>query len=525
MKLFCRLNILLALALLVACSDEWDSHYDRSSAISDKTVYELIKADPSLSRFAAMIDTIGYAETLNTTQTYTIWAPVNEALENIDLDNKDEVRRTVLNHFSRFNISSATPATQGVRMYNNKIYYFEGNKFAGITLRESDIIASNGVLHIMQEAIPYSYNLKEYIDVHEHTSSIAAFLARFDEVIFDQESSTPIDVNENGATVYDSVKIEYNRIFKHPVYGLGAIYDEDSTFTMLIPDNDAWTKAYERISPFFKVYNSDTAIADSIQDVQTSLAIINDLIYRQSIEDVSSVDILESTSGSEISDVSALFSGAEKIKASNGVAYLASELNYNNVETWNKPIVVEAEVTSTRKPAAGTTIYTRTVSAENRFFNDIGESQYIEILPQTTAAQPGATFSVPNVLSGKYDIYATFVPASIDDEGITNDSTRVQFTLSYIDAGGKKKSKTFNDKSFITSPTQMTTIKVTEGFEFPISNYYDNLWLMDEQNDVESMVINTTILVKTNVSVSEFNKNLMTRRFRIDKIIFVPVQL
>lgn len=527
MKIFNRLHILMALplSLMVACNDDWDSHYERSGEVPEETVYQMIKADASLSTFGAMIDTAGYAAMLNTSQTFTVWAPANEALGTVDFDDVEEVRRTVSNHIARFNISTSTPATKGVRMYNGKVYYFEGTKFAGAEMTESDVIAKNGVLHRLSSSIPYFYNLREYIDIHENTSLISAFLKRFDEEKFDQEASTPIDVNEDGATVYDSVKIAYNRIFDDIVYGLGAISDEDSLFTMIIPDNEAWTKAYERIAPFFKVYNADAAIADSIQEVQTSLAIVNDLIYRAQIASPETMTSVESTSGSKITDVDALFAGAERIDASNGIIYLVSELNYNNVETWNKPIEIEAEAAATRKPAIGTTVYTRTVSTDSEYAPEISDLQYIEVLPQTSSTQPGVTFSMPNVLAGKYDIYATFVPAVAEDATATNDSTRVQFTLTYYDAAGKKKTKTWNDNSFITSPTQVTVIKVAEGWEFPASNFYDNLWLMDEANDASEQVINTTLLVKTNVGVSDFNKNIMTRRFRIDNIIFVPVQL
>ena len=44
------------------------------------------------------------------------------------------------------------------------------------------------------------------------------------------------------------------------------IDDEDSLYTMILPDNEAWDKAYAHISPYFTTYNADEAVADSIRD-------------------------------------------------------------------------------------------------------------------------------------------------------------------------------------------------------------------------------------------------------------------
>ncbi len=528
MKIVNKYSLLVALALpvmsLTSCNEDWDSHYERSETVSNETVYQLIKEDPTLEKFGKMIDLAGYAEVLNSSQTFTVWAPTSEALKNVDLENLDEVKRLVGNHISRFNVSTATPSNKGVRMYNGKVHYFDGATFGGVALETSDVVAKNGVLHTLKAMIPYAYNLREYIDTHENTSMIAAFLKRYDEKVFDEQASTPLDVDENGATIYDSVMTSYNRLFQHPVYGLGDIEAEDSVFTMIIPDNLAWQEAYDKISRYFNVYNADATVADSIKEVQTSLAIINDLIYRQRIENPAGLSMVESTSHSEISDVAGLFNGAECIDASNGMIYLAPSINYNNVETWNKPIEVEAEDQIGRSPSVGSTIYTRTVATSNPYYSEISESRYIEVKPNAASRQPGVTFSIPNVLSGEYRIYVSFVPTSVDDITLATDSTRVQFTLSYMNDNGKSKSKSFKEDHYLTSPTKMTLIEVGS-FVFPTSNYYDNLWLMDELNDESDMNITTTLLVMTNVDNKEFNNNVMSRNFRVDKVILVPVQL
>ncbi len=514
---------LVAALSLTSCSDDWDNHYDRSETAATESVLDMVKGNPDLSTFARMIEIAGYSDLLGSSQTFTVFAPTNEALAGVNLENTDEVKRIVANHIARFNNSTASDAAQGVKMYNGKRFFFDGNNFGGATLDDTDNIATNGILHIVSTQIPYVYNLREYFDTHDNTSAIAEFIARFDEKQLDLEASVAIGVDEKGQTVYDSVLVDYNPLFDR-YRGIGDIADEDSVFTMIIPDNVAWQKAYDRISPYFNVYNADQAVADSIRDVQTSLAIISDLVYRQEVEDPAAFPKLMSTTGSEIFDVPALFAGTTRIKASNGWIYTAPRVNYDNTETWNKEIEVEGETQTGRTPGAGTTINVRSVDSDNPFADVISEMRYIEVSSTSPSRQPGVTISIPDVLSGQYDIYASFVPANVLDATAVNDSTRVSFTISYMGANGRNTTSRFTNSDFITRPTEMTLIKVAEGFSFPVSNYYDRLWWMDETHSSLDQTVTTTVYVTTNVSNTEFNRGVMTRRFRLDRIIFVPVK-
>lgn len=522
MKKHILIPLLSAGLLAVSCNDAWDDHYEEAPAEagSGQTVMEQLKSDPELSRFAAMVESAGYAGLLQSSQTFTVWAPVNASLADIDLDDKAAVSRTVANHIARFNISTATPADEGVKMLNGKLmYYTDRGVFGGVSVLQGDIHTANGLLHKMAAPIPYAYNFREYIDTHSSTSSMAAFIARFDEMLLPSQ----IPGAETSARP-DATPVSYNRLLQYPFLGLGDIASEDSIFSMAVPDNAAWAKAYEEIKPYFVTYNADKKKADSIQDVQTSLAIVSDLVYRTGLKDPLAQDTIVSTTGSVIHTPADFFRGMEEIGASNGRLYLASALNYDMTETFNKPVRVEAEDQSGRTPAAGTTVYTRNVSTDNAYAGFIGGQRYIEVFPVSSSRQPGVTFSLPNVLAGAYDIYAVFVPASAADATNTTERTRVQFAVSYMGANGRNQSKAFNSKEFLTSATEMTVIKVAEAFKFPVANYYDRLWSMDPKNSDNDKKVTTSIYVSTNVSNTEFNQNELARRFRIDRVYLIPVK-
>lgn len=522
------IGLLAMTGVMSSCSEDWDNHYEPSDQTAKESVMELIQADPELSTFAKMLDISGYDDLLASSQTFTVFAPVNDALADVNLEDVDAVKRIVLNHIARFNNSTAIGETETVKMYNGKRFGFEGSTFGTAMLLDSDIIAHNGILHILADQIPYSYNFREYIDVHDSTSKMAEFLALYDTREMDLEASRPIGVDANGATVYDSVMYDYNPVLQHAWYGIGDIADEDSLFTMIIPDNDAWDKAYERIRPYYNVYNKDQAVADSIGDVQTKLAIVNDLVYRRLIENPATEVDLWSTRGSEVVNPSELFAGTVREDASNGIMYLASELNYDNVATWNKLLEVEGEEQEGRQAAQASTIYTRSIGSDNIHYDSISESRYIEVVSSgSTATQPGVTVTIPNVLSTEYDIYVSFIPGTVTDT-LNIEKTRLTFTLTYQQANGRNKNMTFKDRKsdkYVTSETEVTWIKVNdEPISFPVSNYYDMLWLVDPLHTENDRVNTTKLLIKTDVTNAEFNRNEMVRKFRIDRVVFVPIK-
>ena len=78
-------NALVAVAFFAAgtvtmsCSD-WDDHYDAETAVvgsAKSTIWENLSSNSNLSQFADLMKKAGYDAVLNTSQTYTVWAPLN----------------------------------------------------------------------------------------------------------------------------------------------------------------------------------------------------------------------------------------------------------------------------------------------------------------------------------------------------------------------------------------------------------------------------------------------------------------
>ena len=491
------LAIAMGVLALSACAD-WSDHYDELPAQgTGLTVMALL--DRYTPDFAAQVRQAGYADLLGTSQSFTVFAPAQGI-------GTSDVRQMVANHIARHVYPTSTPQTALVEMLNGKMYAFDATGgFAGTAISQGNLKADNGLVHQLQAPITYVNNIREHLQSRPEFSEIYSFIRRFDEVKFDVEASTEIDIDAQGRPVYDSVMVSYNRLLEHPVYGIGSIAREDSVYTMVVPTNEAWQAAYERIAPSFKVYDADDRVADSLQDIRTRLAIVSDLVYRDTVP-------------------TRLAEGTTVLSASNGRILSAPVLNYDNRETWDKPVSVEAEQQNGRTyNNTLTSVYTRNVTAGSLVEGVSGDS-YIEVVPISTSTNPTVIFDIPGVLAGSYNVYAVFLPATVEGPTEELDSTRVSFTVTYQNTNGRSASKRNNVKTLLTGGSDITRMLAFENLEIPVSNTTDRLWLMDDTHDAASLPVTTQLTITTNVTAKEFSSGELSRSFRLDRMIFEPIK-
>jgi hypothetical protein len=359
-----------------------------------------------------------------------------------------------------------------------------------------------------------------------NTSKIAEFIRQFDEQIID-----PASIDADG-TIRDTVYIRYNRLFDKTDQwlwygtlrsGLGQINREDSIYTALIPDNTAWDAAYERIAPSFKAVRNN----DSIQRMQTSLAIVENLIFRGFIDRPADEDSLFSTSPNVIRQPALLFDNTQKIQASNGLLFLTeTTVNYHAQETWMRPIFVEADEQEGRKIAANTTLVPRII--ENNTNGLATDSRFLEVyqtaLDDNLENQPKVTFDIPQVLSGRYNIYAEFLPGNLAQHGNPR-ATKLRCTLNYRNVNGNTVTTVANNLQ--TSATEKIKLLLFNGFNFPVANYYDRIWeidFIDGLHSIDERITATKLDIAVRVNAADYNSQQFGRSFCIDRIIFEPVQ-
>ena len=112
----------------------------------------------------------------------------------------------------------------------------------------------------------------------------------------------------------------------------------------------------------------------------------------------------------------------------------------------------------------------------------------------------------------------------MEGEEVELDSTKIQFSITYVNANGRNTTKSNRSKGLITKSREMTKMLAFENLEFPVSDYADNLWRMDENNSEEDLKVKTKMTVMTNVTGKEYYSKTYTRTFRLDRIILEPIK-
>ncbi|MFB6319372.1 fasciclin domain-containing protein [Saccharicrinis sp. FJH54] len=507
--------LLMFLPLLFSCneSDTWINHYEQTAQErTDLRLADFINSQEDLSKFYQMLQISGYDTLLNASQSFTVWAPLNSVLEGIDMGNKDKVTEIVRNHIARFAISSSGIESKRVFMIDAKFINFSkstgGLTFGNETVIRADILANNGIIHIIDGYVPYINNIWEHITSADGLDSLSNYMKSKTKLVFDPISSTVITYNDDGSPIYDSAFINSNEVLNV----IGELDNEDSLYTVLLPDNQAWNSSYNYMEGFYKVLPDEGGVAQQKKYIRNN--IVQNMVFREKVIVPSEYDSLITTTGNVFHDPAAIFEGASFTELSNGWAYITDSLKYKPTETFLKEIRVEAENPDTR------TLYQSTVSQRSSAGTgfDLSGDKYILVNPSTARNITGVIFKIPNTLSAKYKIYVVFAPLAVTGSADTTVSN-LAYALYYNDinkAGTKGEQKFINiaDPDFVTDPHGVTKMYVTD-FEFPYSNIID----LEDKETVEN---NTTVtLWVVNMNTKETTK--LTRRMCIDCIILEPV--
>ena len=296
-----------ALVLCASCTDTWDEHYNPTEGTSaTETLWERIKANPNLSRYAALAEkTIyykdqvhpltnpktgkpyTYKDMLSGTQLMTVFAPENDALTEAEVAKWESMLETnpygvhqqlMANTVSLWRYSVIGEGLDTLQMINGKRLELDKKKgtMQKIAIKQKNIEASNGTLHTLEENLPFKYNLYEYLkdsyNANENSvSRYHAYILDTDTTYFNEYNSIEGNPDANGNPTYvDSAYTNTNQMFfstkrltttnsdKNLTYmeSFGAnIEGEDSDFVMIVPTDAAWEAAYNRLKPLYKYAN------------------------------------------------------------------------------------------------------------------------------------------------------------------------------------------------------------------------------------------------------------------------------
>ena len=185
--------------------------------------------------------------------------------------------------------------------------------------------------------------------------------------------------------------------------------------------------------------------------------------------------------------LSKIVEGTEPFEVSNGYAYAIDNYGYVPSKSWHTTIRVEAEYqfyqdingfASAEKNGNyyGNSVYLTSLNRNDSIKGYVSNNSFAYFPGSSSASQPTVSFKIPNILSGKYDIYAVMVPLNMDKKTQSVEETkRNHFSASivydYNDRNGRdiEQAAVAEDgsKEFETRAGVIDSVLLFKDFEFP----------------------------------------------------------
>lgn len=480
-----------------SCTD-WDDHYDATtdgSGASDKTLWEQISNNPKLSNFAALMEKVGYDKALSTNQSYTVWAPSNDAF---DFEKYNAMSDSLLkaeflnNHIARGYHRATGEINERIHLLNKKVMAFQGNgcyTLGNIALDSTNMLGKNGIMHLMSSYINFRPNFYEEFLRNEYTTSLAKLYKSAMKREIDKDNSIEGPIKDGAMTYLDTVYVESNKMFS---YLNSKLTTEDSTYTMIVPTDKAWKAAYDKVKSYYKypksiepftVKNNDktgeveytqagvvTLDADSLTELYTTTSILRPLIYSHTINPAfqkgdiptGATDSIKSTTGDVICntlnynsensrllyDAKDMFVNAEKKVMSNGNAWITDSLRVKPWDSWCPIIHLRAQngnfqaAVAEKKVSINQNVAVSSNNRNKKVEGSMHANQYYEVISKLRAV-PEVYFYIPEMWYTPYAVYLTMVPANITDEEAEVTSQKIQVLSVQNDSkGGAQKLNT-----------------------------------------------------------------------------------
>ncbi|MGF7137987.1 fasciclin domain-containing protein [Roseimarinus sediminis] len=496
-----------ALFFFFSCNDNWEEHYNEDNFdLPEYSLAQYIAEQSELSVFNEMLKVTAYDSLIGSSQTFTVWAPNNEALSGIDLNDYNKVLQVVQTHIARNKYSTTNLSGKPVKMLSNKYLNItqgaNGAEMGNVSIIQPNQPTKNGLVHVLNGYIPYQNNIWEHLQNAEGIDSLRNYLFGQTQKVFMPQLSLEIGVNDNGDPIYDSVFVSHNQVLGI----IGELDIEDSIYTMLTLKNDAWSDATSRIGKYFNFPDEFGGVERKNELVP--LYTVKDLVFRGKIESPASLDSITSTTNTTFHNPDEIFGNTQGTSLSNGIVFQSDVFPYADTVAWFNEIRIEAENSQGRENS-NSNVYSRVYGGDEY---DVSNNRYILVEPTTTSnlAVSSVEFSIPNILSASYNIYCVFVPNAIADPNNVK-PMKAKFVLNYIrTTGGRTSRKTFNPEVTVSDPTKVTRLFVGQ-FDFEFANLVSR--------DYPDAPI--TFEVSNDVKMEE--AEAFSRDMRIDCIILEPV--
>lgn len=417
MRLTIKYNLFFACfgsILLFSCK-KWDEHNKATTPSSNQTLFQEISKRQNLSTFSEYLAKTGLDKLLASSKTFTVWAPTNDAFQSLDpsiVSDSAKLRAFLSNHIAyQSYYTSMAQTTIRVPLLNGKREDFLNKKFGDATITEADFSAKNGVLHLIDKAVPPAESAWELVNNTTAQYKQSAFIALQNYTYQDPNLAIIDSISSTtGLPVYrpGTGLVTANR-FNNTVYDLK---NEDRQYTLFILTDAALQTEVDSLKQFYK-----TGSADSTNDLAT-MKVLQDVI----VDSLYTIDQLPSVLTSKFAVPIRINKNdiAQTIPLSNGVAYVMNKLDFLTQEKIQN-VVIQGEnprgffqPDGTPADVRSTTFYrVRQDPGTGQIFNDIS-------LYNHGVSQLNILYQAFNLPSTKYKVYWRAVNDTISVNGTVN---------------------------------------------------------------------------------------------------------
>lgn len=156
-NIFCALLFVAFSGLLLSSCKKWDKHNEITDPSVGKDLFQRIQENTNLSKFAELLVKTGYDKVIASSQTYTVFAPVNAALATLDpaiIADDAKLKLFVANHITNQLQNANVTSQVRLQMMSGKYNNLQNGKFDDATITEANQYAKNGFLHVIDKMVP-----------------------------------------------------------------------------------------------------------------------------------------------------------------------------------------------------------------------------------------------------------------------------------------------------------------------------------------------------------------------------------
>lgn len=321
--------IFAAVAYVLAGCDAWED-VRNVDGDRNKNLYELLGSNPDVSIFVKVLETTGYADKLTADMNYTVFAPNNNALASLNLNDTAALRTWVKNYISQKIVYTNKDGAFGIDrilMLNDKYVAINNNLVSGVPVSKWNISSKNGVVHIIDGIIEERMSIWQYLQTLE-SNPVVDFMASFNEKVMDMDRSVKTGVNSSGKPVYDTVWT-----YRNTLLDSSPLASESSTATFLLLDESGVEALKVKYAKYFTEKDSVRMNRNVLKEI------IMDMILPYS--EIQADGRFPNTAGVLV-DVKADDIN-NSYKASNGIVYSLKAADVKMYQNKIKPMVIEGE--------------------------------------------------------------------------------------------------------------------------------------------------------------------------------------